>query len=79
MHSKEKLLDDIARIAGGAVGVLHSARNQAKDDMQARIDEIALRMDLVPRSEFERLEKLLQETRLQNDALEKRVAALESK
>lgn len=77
MRSKERLLDDIAKLAGSAVGSLGQIGGQIKGDLRARVDDMALRMDLVPREEFERLESMLRESRLQQAELVKRIEALE--
>lgn len=77
MRSKERLLDDIARLAGSAAGSIGQIGGQIKDDLRARVDDMALRMDLVPREELERLELMLVESRLQQAELLKRVEALE--
>lgn len=65
-----RLFDDIARVAGGAAGLLASVRQQAAEEIRARIDEMAERADLVPRADLERAEAMIA-------ALEKRVSALE--
>lgn len=67
-----RLLDDIARMAGGAAGLLGSVRQQVKEEIKARIDELADRADLVPRADLERVEAMV-------SALQKRVDALEGK
>lgn len=77
--NKEKVLDDIARFAGGAASVAGGLSKQIKDEVRSRFDDMAARMDLVPREDFERLEEMLKEARLQQDALVKRVDALEGK
>ena len=63
--SKDKVLDDIARVAGGAVNVASGLGNNIKDDLKTRMDEMGDRLNFVPREDFE--------------ALEMRVAALEQK
>lgn len=70
MGSRDQLFDDIARVAGGAAGLLASVRQQAAEEIKARIDDMADRMDLVPREDLERVEAQLK-------ALQKRVDALE--
>lgn len=67
-----KLFDDIARVAGGAAGLLASVRQQVAEEIKARIDDFADRADLVPRADLERLEA-------QVKALQKRIEALEGK
>ncbi len=70
--SREKLLDDLAKMAGGTVGILSDASRQFREDLKSRMEDIAARLDLVPREDFEALE-----TRFL--ALQKRVDALEGK
>lgn len=78
MRSKERMLDDLARLAGGAVGSLGTIGGQIKGDMKTRLDDLALRLDLVPREEFERVEAMLKESRLQQADMLKRIEALET-
>ena len=78
MASKDRLLDDIAKMAGGAASALGNIQNQIKEDVKTRVDEIAMRMDLVPREDFERVEAMLKEYRTKQDELLKRIEALES-
>jgi len=75
--NKEKFFDDVARMAGGAAGLAADMSRQIREEMRVRFDELAQRMDLVPREDFERLEAMLAEARLQQKDLTKRVAALE--
>ncbi len=67
-----RLFDDIARVAGGAAGLLGSVRQQVAEEIKARIDDLAGRADLVPRADLERVEAMLK-------TLQKRVDALEGK
>lgn len=79
MSSKERILDDVAKLAGGAVNVISNVGSQIKDDLKNRADDVALRLDLVPREEFEKLEAMLKESRIQQEEILKRLEALESK
>ena len=67
-----KLFDDIARVAGGAVNLFSGLQQQIQADIKSRIDDLAARMDLVPREDLERAEARI-------TALEKKVAALSEK
>lgn len=58
-------LDDIAKVAGGAVNVLSGLRAQIEGDVKARVEEMAAHMDLVPREDLARVEAQL--ARLQKD------------
>lgn len=53
--SDKKMLDDIARVAGGAVNIISGLRQQVRDDMRLRAEEVASRLDLVPREDFDEL------------------------
>jgi BMFP domain-containing protein YqiC len=64
-----KFFDDLARVAGGAMNVFSGLKEQIESDVRARVEEMASRMDLVPREDFDRLE-------LQVAALQKRVDEL---
>lgn len=65
-----KILDDLARVAGGAVNIMSGFQEQLRADMRARMEEMAERLDLVPRSDLDRALGMI-------DKLEQRVAALE--
>lgn len=79
MRRREKVLDDIARLAGGVAGFAHTTKTQIRQDIKERIDNLALEMDLVPRSEFERLEAVLTETRKQLETLQQEIKTLKNK
>lgn len=74
MKPKEKVFDDIARMAGGAVSIFSGLTRQIKDEIRARVDEMAARMDLVPREDLDSVEAVLAETRKRVDALEKKIS-----
>lgn len=53
MRPDPKILDDLARVAGGAVNIVSGLQQQFMGDMRARLDEMAVRMDLVPREDLD--------------------------
>lgn len=67
----------MARVAGGTVTALSSLRQQINAEIRARVNEIATRLDWVPRDEFERVEVMLKEARIKQENMEKRISALE--
>lgn len=79
MSRGEKILDDMARMAGGAAGLMNDAGKHFGTMVRSYIDEWAQGMDLVPREDFDRLEAMLAASREAQNTLEKRVAALEEK
>lgn len=78
MSKQEKIFDDLARLAGGTIGLAGEAKKKAETALKLRIDEWAQQMDLVPREDFERLEALLVQSRIAQEDLQKRVEALET-
>lgn len=79
MHDKTKILDDIAQLAGGAVSLAGGLKSNIHEDIKSRTDAIADRLDLVPREDFDTLKAMLEQSRIEQDALKKRIEALEGK
>ncbi|HPF78920.1 MAG TPA: accessory factor UbiK family protein [Alphaproteobacteria bacterium] len=79
MTKSSQLMDDIAQLAGGAAGLLSGVQQQIRDDIKARVEEMATRLDLVPREDFERVEALLEKALAEQKELKARLDALEKK
>ncbi len=71
MSQKERILDDVARVAGGAVGVISDATKHAKETARVIAQDAAQSIDLVPREDYEALEAIVHD-------LIKRVETLEA-
>jgi BMFP domain-containing protein YqiC len=92
MAERPRFLDDLAGVAGGAVSALAGLRDEAESVVRSRLDEAIRRLELVRREELDAVSELAAnaragqeaaETRLADalariEALERRVAALES-
>lgn len=74
-----RFLDDIARVAGGAVNIVSGLQQQFREDVRSRMDNLADRADLVPREDMERAEAMIQKLRQRIEALEVRLDAVEGK
>src|SRR5688572_18918923 len=70
MRPDPRFLDDIAKVAGGAVNVFSGLRQQIESEIKTRVEELASRMDLVPREDVDRLEALVRKLSARVDALE---------
>ena len=79
MTKSKEILGDIAQLAGGAAGLLGGAGQHIRDDMKARIEDIADRMDLVPRENLERVEALLHKLSDEQKDILARLEKLENK
>ena len=77
MGSNPKFLDDMARVAGGAVNILSGMQQQIREEVKSRVDELANRMDLVPREDLDDALAMIAKLRTELGALEKRVSDLE--
>jgi len=69
MKPDPRIFDDLSRVAGGAMNVFSGLREQIMADIKTRFEEMAARMDLVPREDFDRLEA-------QVKALQKKIDAM---
>jgi BMFP domain-containing protein YqiC len=78
MTERPKFFDDLAGVAGGALSALAGLREEMTSLVRARVEEAVRKLDLVKREEFEALAEVAARARMQAEALELRVAALEA-
>jgi BMFP domain-containing protein YqiC len=71
--SNQRIFSDLAELAGGAVGVLSSLKQQLRDEARERVDEFAGRLDLVTRADIDRLEGMMAKLRVRLDTLEEKM------
>ncbi len=74
-----RILDDLAKVAGGAINVLSGVRQQIESEVKARVEEIAARMELVPREDVDRLEAMIAKLQSDNEEMKSRLDKLEGK
>ena len=79
MSQKERILDDIARMAGGTVSIFSGLSRQIKEEIRARVDDMASKMDLVPREDFDILQKRIDDLTARMKKLEKPSAKTKKK
>ncbi|HYH18596.1 MAG TPA: accessory factor UbiK family protein [Azospirillum sp.] len=78
MQVDNKLLDDLARVAGGALGALSNLREEAEAQMRQQFERILSRMDVVSREEFDAVRAVAAKAREEQETLADRVVALEA-
>lgn len=78
MQVDNRLLDDLARVASGALGAISGVRHEVEARLRHQFERILSEMDVVPRDEFEAVKAMVAKARAEQEALEKRVAALEA-
>lgn len=74
-----RFLDDIARVAGGAVNIVSGLQQQLREDLRSRVDSMADRADLVPREDMQRAEAMIATLRSRVDDLEARLDKIEGR
>jgi len=78
MQTENRLLDDLARMAGGAFSTVAGLRTEIEDMVKQRLERLLADMDHVPREEFAAVKAVAEKARLEQEALQKRVDALEA-
>lgn len=79
MQSENKILDDIARVASGAMGVAAGMRGEVEARLREQLERLVAQMDLVPREEFDAIKAVAVTAREEQEALAVRLAALEKR
>ena len=79
MQTENRLFDDLARVANGAINTLSGVREEIENRLRERVERWLADMDLVPREEFEAIKELAQKARAEQEDLTAKVAALEQK
>ena len=78
MQSQNRLFDDLARVASGAVGALSGVRSDIEARLRDQFERVLAGMDLVSREEFEAVKAMAAKARDEQEELLRRIAALES-
>jgi BMFP domain-containing protein YqiC len=77
MQTDNPLLDDLARVASGALGALTGMRAEIEARIRDQLEPVLARMDLVTREEFDAVRAMAAKARGEQDKLLERIAALE--
>lgn len=79
MQTQNPFFDDLARMAGGALGALSGLKAEIETLVRQQFERFMAGADMVPRDEFEAVRALAIKARTEQEDLEVRVAALEAK
>jgi BMFP domain-containing protein YqiC len=79
MQSQNRIFDDIARVAGGAIGALSGVRGEIEARLRDQLERILAGMDLVSREEFEAVKAMAAKARTEQEELLGRIAELEAR
>jgi hypothetical protein len=79
MQTSNRLLDDIARLANGMMGVAAGFRGEVEGMIKARLTALLAEGNVVPREDFEVVREMAAKARAEQEALAAKVAALEAR
>ena len=78
MQTQNRLLDDLARVASGAIGVAAGMRAEVEARLREQFERVLAQMELVTREEFDAVKAMAVKAREEQDALAARLAKLEA-
>ncbi|MEM9625842.1 MAG: accessory factor UbiK family protein [Pseudomonadota bacterium] len=79
MQTDNRLFDDLAKVANGALHTMSGVRDEIENRMRERVERWLSDMDMVPREEFDAIKAVAQAARAEQEALTARVEALEKR
>jgi len=79
MQVENRLLDDLSRVATGAFAALSGVREEVEVRLREQFEKILARLDVVTREEFDAVQAMAARARAEQEKLEARLAALESR
>ena len=79
MANENRLIDDLARVASGALGTLTGVRSELETRIREQVERMLDRMNLVRREEFDAVQAMAAKARQVQEELETHVAALEAR
>ncbi|MBT3702755.1 MAG: accessory factor UbiK family protein [Alphaproteobacteria bacterium] len=78
MQTDNRLLDDLARVATGALGTLQGVRGEVENRLRDQFERVLANMDMVTREEFDAVKAMAATARTENEALRARLDAMEA-
>ena len=78
MQSTHRFLDDLARVANGAVSTVVGIKDEIEALVRQQIERFLAEADMVPRDEFDAVKAMAAKARGEQEKLEKRVGRLEA-
>jgi hypothetical protein len=79
MQSRNPFLDDLARVATGAMSALSGVKDDIESRLRDQLERVLAGMDLVSRDEFDAVKAMASKARAEQEDLAARVAALEAR
>ena len=78
MQTSNRILDDLAKVANGAVATLAGVKDEMEAMIRQQVERFLADGNLVPRDEFDAMAEVAKNARAAQEKLEARVAKLEA-
>ncbi|MEX0695221.1 MAG: accessory factor UbiK family protein [Rhodospirillales bacterium] len=78
MQTQNKLFDDLARVANGAVSTVMGMKDEIDAMVRQKLERFLSDADLVKREEFDAVKAMAAKARAENEKLAARIATLEA-
>jgi len=78
MQTRNRILDDMARVASGALGTATGLRGEVEALVRERLKRVLGDMELVDREEFEAVKAMAAKARTEQEKMAATIAALEA-
>jgi BMFP domain-containing protein YqiC len=78
-QTSNRIFDEMARLMSDAASVATGVKREAETAFRSQIERFVADMDLVKREDFDVVREMASKARAENEALKKRIAALEVK
>jgi BMFP domain-containing protein YqiC len=78
MQSQNRMLDDLVKMMNGAAGTIAGMGREAEGGLRDKMRDWVGGLDMVSREEFDAVKAMAVAARDENEALAKRIAALEA-
>jgi BMFP domain-containing protein YqiC len=79
MQTENPFLDGLAKLVTDAAGAAEGARTEVETFVKQRLEKLIADMNFVPRDEFEAVKAMAAKAREENEALARRLDALEQR
>ena len=79
MQPGNRIFDDLSKLMTNAMGVAQGARTEAETAVKSLMDRWLADRDFVTREEFDAVRAMAQKAREENEALKRRIEALEER
>ena len=79
MQTTNRIFDDLAKVANGAVTTLAGVKSEIEAMVRQQIERLLLDADLVPRDEFDAVREMAANARAEQEKLSGQVAELKAR